>query len=45
MNKLAWLGIGYAIYLGVENWTALRALETDIKQIRSTLEVVLKVPL
>lgn len=30
MNKFAWAGIAYAIYLGVRNWEQLQELQKQV---------------
>lgn len=30
MNRLAWGGIAYAVYLGVKNWQQLQQLEETV---------------
>lgn len=39
MKQLAWLGIAYAVYLGVENWRRLEQLENQIEDIATFLQI------
>jgi hypothetical protein len=40
MKQLAWCGIAYALYLGVENWKRLERLEDVLDDVINAVELL-----